>query len=162
MAAQEQLCVVEGVEVVQGAGRAEPDALDLLEVDEERLLLGGRTPAELEALPGVLDRVPQAPREQGGHHGGVNRVQARLGGELGDTAAVDQHHCLTVVNVDLRAVGDDVIGALAVTRAPVARAQPPALAEDDPLAHLLRLDRVEPLVTEVAADRARRRQDKSH
>ena len=53
VAAQEELGVVEGVEVVEGARGSELDALDLLEVDVEDLLLLGARPTELEAFPGV-------------------------------------------------------------------------------------------------------------
>ena len=59
MAAYEQLCVIEVVEVLQGVACAELDATDLLQVDEVDLLGLARLTAELKALEGFPDGIFQ-------------------------------------------------------------------------------------------------------
>ena len=159
--AQEKLGVVEIVEIVDRIRRAELDALDLLQVDEIRLLCIGGRAAELEALPDILQRIAELPVEERGRAVVVNLVVAFLSGVVHDLTALDQHHELVGVNMDDRAVADDVLRSLLVGGA-AALVNEDTARKDGRVAHFIRFDGVEPLVAERAADGAHCCFDKSH
>ena len=159
--AQEKLGVVEIVEIVDRIRRAELDALDLLQVDEIRLLCIGGRAAELEALPDILQRIAELPVEERGRAVVVNLVIAFLGGVVHDLAALDQHHELVGVNMDDRAVADDILRSLLVGGA-AALVDEDTARKDGRVAHFIRFDGVEPLVAERAAYGAHCCFDKSH
>ena len=162
VAAQEEFGVVEGVEVVEGVRRAELDALDLLEVDVEDLLLLGGSAPELEALPRIHERPLEVAREDRRQAGVVDAVHAGLGREVGDPAAVGEDHRLIVVDVDDRTVRHDVVGAPAVRVPAIVCAKLRALGEDDPLPHIDGLESVEILIAEIPADGGSGCLDESH
>ena len=158
---QEKLGIVEVVKIVDRIRRAELDALDLLEIDEVRLLCIGGRAAELEALPDILQRVTELPVEERGRTVVVNLIIAFLCGIVHDLAALDQHHELVGVDVNDRAVADDILGAVLVGRT-AALVDEDAARKDGRIAHVIRFDGVEPLVAERAAYGAHCCFDKSH
>ena len=105
-----------------GRGRAVLVAHELLDVEVVHTLVHGGLAAEGEALADVLEaglnRRTQLARENRRFGRRVIGVLARLRAHVNHLALLHDEHALTIGNRDDRAVGDDVIGALGVGRAP--------------------------------------------
>ena len=143
--AQEQLGVIEIVKVLHRVRSAELNALNLLQIDVKGLLRPGRCAAELETIPSLFQRISQAPGKQRRRRTGIKRVRARLGGKVHNLARISNQQGLTVINQQLRAVRNDVLGAALVRPAP-ALAHLCALGKDDAFPHVLSGDGVHPLI----------------
>ena len=162
MRAQEELGVVEVIEVVDRIRGAELDALDLLQVDVEDLLLLARDAAELHTAERILKRRAELPVEETGAGAVRDLVVPFLRGIVDDLAAVEQHHELVGIDVDDRTVRDDILGPLLIAETAVVLAYRHALRADGGVAHVVRLKHLKPLVGEVARYGVGDRFDKSH
>ena len=149
---QEQLGVIEVVVILQRAARAELDALDLLQVHEEYLLLAGGNAAVLHAGEGLLHGSAKLAVEEGGHAGIVHLVITGLRRVVHDLAAVHKQHALVIVHMDDRAVGDGVVRALGVRVALIALADLHACGEHSRVVHGIGFDDFKPRISKTAAD----------
>ena len=162
MRTQEQLCIIEVVEVVDGVARAELDSLDLLQVHIEDALRDRRDAAVLEPAERLFERISELAVEHGRQGRVFDGVVALFRSIVHNFAAVDQQHELVGVDVDHGTVRHRVLRTLAVGAALIVSADGYARGEYGGVAHPVRLDHFKPLVGKPAADSAGNGFDNSH
>ena len=159
--AHEQLRLIEHIVILNGAGGAELDVLDLFEVDVEHVLRLRGHAAVFDTRKALLDGIAELSVEQRGHGAVVYLKVARLCGVVNDLAAVHQNHHLLVIDMDDGAVGNDVGRTLFILAFTVLRNKLTG-SEYRMLTHRRRLDDFKPSVSQAACDSIDRRSDNTH
>ena len=162
MRAQEQLGIIEIVVILQRIARAKLDALDLLQIDKEHLLLAGGHAAVFHAGERFLHGGAELPVKERRHAGLIDLVVTRFSRVIHDLAAVHKQHALVVIHVNDRAVGDGIFGSLCVRAALVALANLYARGEYGCVVHGIGLVYLEPRIGQAAADCAYNCFDDAH
>ena len=129
---------------MQRIARAKLDALDLLQIDEEHLLLAGGHAAVFHAGERFLHGGAELSVKERGHAGLIDLVVTGLGRVIHDLAAVHKQHALVVIHVNDGAVGDGIFGSLCVGAALVALANLYARGEYGCVVHGIGLVYLEP------------------
>ncbi len=162
MRPEEEFGIIEGIEIVNGVAGAELDALDLLQIDEESLLLDAGHATVFDAGEGLLERVAELAVEQAGHGGIIYLIIARLGRIIHHLAAIYQQHELVVIYVDDRSIGYYAFRAFGIGAALITRAHGDAAGEHRGLPHIICFQNLQPLVRQAPAHGAHKRFYQAH
>ena len=147
MTTQEQFCIIEVIEILQGIPSTETNATDFREIDEIGTLRFSRLSAKFKPFKGFLDGSLQFPVEKRRGLRHEYFIVSLFGGVIDNFAALCQEHHLICTNFNARTIRNDVS-----TATPMLFADLFALGENGGRCHIFCPDIIQPRIGKCAAN----------